>query len=74
MARKYKTVESLQRAIKAKEERYTKAQADSTRQFQNIGWGAGMRLSKMPSCGFSKVHRLRDELRELYCQLDDFVA
>ena len=74
MARQYKTLESLKKAIERKETQYEKAKADSLRQCNNVGFGTGMRYSKLPSCGFNKENRIRDELRELYCQLDDFVA
>lgn len=69
--RTYTNIKSLEKAIEKKEIAYDKAREDSTRQFGNIGWGSGMRLSKMPSCGFSKEDRLRDDLRELNIQLDD---
>ena len=53
MARQYKTLESLKKAIEAKEKRYEAAKADGLRQFRNLGFGTGMRYSKIPSCGFS---------------------
>lgn len=74
MARQYKSLESLNKAIERKEAQYEKAKADGLRQWNNVGFGTGMRYSKLPSCGFNKEKRIRDELRELYCQLDDLKA
>lgn len=74
MARQYKSLESLTKAIERKEAQYEKAKADSLRQCNNVGFGAGMRYSKLPSCGFTKENRIRDELKELYCQLDELKA
>ncbi len=74
MARQYKTLTSLDKAIERKEAQYARAKADSLRQCNNQGFGTGMRYSKLPSCGFNKENRIRDELRELYCQRDNFVA
>lgn len=71
--REYKNIESLQKAITKKEEAYKKARNESTRKFANIGFGSNMRGYKNVSqLSFSKEDKLRDDLRELHCQLEAF--
>lgn len=68
--RKYKNIDSLQRAIDKKEEALKKARDESTRKFGNIGFGHSMRCSKI-NLSFSKEDKIRDDLREMYSLLEE---
>ena len=68
--RNYKNVDSLQKAILKKEEAFEKAKQESTRKFNNIGFGHSMRCTKI-NISFSKEDKLRDDLREMYLLLDE---
>ena len=69
--RTYTNILSLLKAIEKKEESLAKASNDSIRQVSNMGFGTGMRYSKMPTCGFAKEDRLKAELKELYIQEEE---
>lgn len=68
--RKYKNIESLQKAIDKKEELLIKAKKESTNKFNNIGFGHSMRCTRI-NISFSKEDKLRDDLREMYILLDE---
>ena len=68
--RKYKNIDSLEKAILKKEEAFEKVKQESTRKFNNIGFGHSMRCTKI-NISFSKEDKLRDDLREMYLLLDE---
>lgn len=71
--RKYKNIDSLQRAIDRKEEALKKTKDESTRKFGNIGFGHSMRCSRI-NLSFSKEDKLRDDLKEMYSLLYELEA
>lgn len=72
MPRVYKDIKKLKEAIAKKEESYKKAYEESTRKFANIGFGSNMRgYKKVSSLSYRKEDKLRDDLKELYQQLEN---
>lgn len=72
MPRIYKNIEKLKEVIAKKEESYKKACDESTRKFANIGFGSNMRgYKKVSSLSYRKEDKLRDDLKELYQQLEN---
>ena len=69
MPRQYKNIESLEKAIRKKEESLKKASDESTRKLSNIGFGHSMRCTKI-NISFSKEDKLREDLKELNLQLE----
>jgi hypothetical protein len=69
MARVYKNIISLEKAIIKKEEALRVERNKKTSQFGNIGFGHSMRCTKI-NISFSREDKLRDDLRDLYIQKD----
>jgi hypothetical protein len=62
----------LQKLLNRKERleaSYAKASSESTRKFSNLGWGHGMRCSKI-NISFTKEDRIKEKLREVEYEIE----
>jgi hypothetical protein len=68
--RVYKNLDTLKKAIAKKEVTLKEEQDRTTQSFINLGWGAGMRRSKL-GCSYTKEDKLREQLREMYLREEE---
>ena len=66
----YKNLDTLKKTIFKKEKALKQERDRTTHAFTSLGWGAGMRRSKL-GCSYAREDKLKMQLKQLYCQLED---
>lgn len=70
--RKYRNIESINKAIEKKENSLKRERDRTTSSFSRIGFGHSMRCTKI-NISFSKEDKLKSDLRELYMQKEEMI-